>query len=82
MEFRRFNILPVTAFHFEAMQLFLRNAEQLGIKKAIHTTWAVPNQEKLPIESMVWAALYHWLGKKADELPVRELVREFCSRFW
>jgi hypothetical protein len=77
-----FEVLPITAFHFEAMRLFLRDAERLGISKVLHTTWAVPNQEKLPIESMVWAALYHWLGKRADELPVRELAVDFCNRFW
>jgi hypothetical protein len=77
-----FKVLPITAFHFEAMRLFLRDAERLGIPKALHTTWAVPNQEKLPIESMVWAALYHWLGEKADALPVRELASNFCGRFW
>jgi hypothetical protein len=64
------------------MRLFLRDAERLGIPKALHTTWAVPNQEKLPIESMVWAGVYHWLGEKADALPVRELATNFCGNFW
>lgn len=77
-----FNVMPVTAFHFEAMRLFLRDAEKYAIPKALHTTWAVPNQEKLPLESMVWAGVYHWLGSKADELPVRKIAREFCHNFW
>ena len=77
-----YNVTPVTAFNFEGIRLFLRDAEKHNIPMAIHTTWAVPNQEKLPIESMVWAAVYHWLGMKADELPVKKLANDFCYNFW
>lgn len=77
-----YNVIPVTAFHREAMRLFLLDAERRGIQMALHTTWGVPNQEKLPVETMVWASIYHWLGKKADELPVEEVARNFCLDFW
>ena len=73
---------PVTAFSFEGLRNFLVYAEKIGIKKAMHTTWSVPNQEKLFIETMVWAGCYHWLGKAADALPMGEIAVPFCNNFW
>jgi hypothetical protein len=61
---------------------FCSYAEERKVKRVLHTTWAVPNQEKLPIESMVWAAFYHWFGKKADDMDVKKQALEFCRAFW
>jgi hypothetical protein len=77
-----YEVWPVTAFHFDALRNFLLYAEKIGIKQAMHTTWSVPNKEKLFIETMFWAGCYHWLGKKADDLPIREITQSFCKRFW
>jgi len=77
-----YDVWPLTAFTFDGLRNFLLYAEKIGIKKAMHTTWSVPNQEKLFIETMFWAGCYHWLGKAADELPMREIAVPFCNNFW
>jgi hypothetical protein len=70
------------AFNFEATAAFSKYAQQHNVDRILHTTWAVPGQEKLPIESIVWAAFYFWLGARADDLPVREMALDFCRKFW
>ena len=77
-----YQVWPTTAFNFEATAAFAKYAQQRGVDRMLHTTWAVPGQEKLPLESIVWAAFYFWLGARADELPVRETALDFCRRFW
>lgn len=79
---RGFQTWAVSAFDFEGIRKFCSYAEERKVKRVLHTTWAVPNQEKLPIESMVWAAFYHWFGKKADEMDVKKQALEFCRAFW
>lgn len=77
-----FDVWPVTAFNFDGIKSFLCYAESIGVKKTLHTTWAAYSQEKLPIESMVWAGLYQWLGEKANEIDVKEISLQFCRNFW
>lgn len=73
---------PVTAFSYEGMRDFLTYAEKIGVNKTMHTTWSVPNSEKLFVETMIWAACFHWLGKKANDIPAKELALEFARSFW
>ncbi|HVF10117.1 MAG TPA: family 20 glycosylhydrolase [Abditibacteriaceae bacterium] len=77
-----YRVWPTTAFNFEATAAFAKYAQQRGVDRILHTTWAVPGQEKLPIESIVWAAFYFWMGAQADELPVRAMALDFCRKFW
>ncbi len=77
-----FEVWPATAFHFEGIRKFLGYAEHLNIKKAIHTTWSVPNQEKFTIESSIWAGFYHWYGRQADLLDIHKIAYEFSRHFW
>jgi hypothetical protein len=77
-----YDVWPVTAFTFDGLRNFLCYAEKIGIKRAMHTTWSVPNAEKLFVETMFWAGCYHWLGKRADNIPVREMAVDFSRRFW
>lgn len=79
---RGYNVWPVTAFGFEGVRTFLVYAERIGVAEAMHTTWSVPGRRKLFIETMFWAACYHWQGKRADEIDVRRMAVEFCRRFW
>jgi hypothetical protein len=77
-----FEAWPVTAFSFDGIRDFLAYAEKTGVDKTMHTTWSVPNPEKLFVETIVWAAVRHWLGSKADDVPVRELALNFSRSFW
>ena len=77
-----FDAWAVTAFSYEGIRDFLGYAEKIGLDKTMHTTWSVPNPEKLFVETMVWAACHHWLGARADDAPVRELALRFAREFW
>ena len=71
-----------TAFEYKAIRQFLLYAEKRGFSKALHTTWAVPNPESLPIETMIWHGFYQWHGRNADNIKVKDIAKKFCRSFW
>ena len=79
---RGHEVWPSVAFNLEGIATFADAAQTRGIDRLLHTTWAVPNQEKLPLESVIWAALYAWHGRAANELPVRDWALGFSRTFW